>query len=882
MKQFFRFSILLLALLLPALATAHDFEVDGIYYNINGNEATVTNGGSYSNRYSGSVAIPATVTYNGTTYSVTSIGESAFSWCMGLTSIDIPNSVTSIGKCAFEYCMNLPSVVIPNSVTSIGDSAFENCSGLTSINIPNLVTTIGNGAFGGCRCLTSVAIPNSVTSIGDEAFWGCEGLTSIVIPTSVTSIGNEAFRGCSGLTSIIIPNSVTSIGNGAFGGCRCLTSVAIPNSVTEIGESTFENCEGLTSVAIPSSVTSIGNNAFTWCSSLTSIVIPNSVTEIGDEAFSWCSGLTSIVVASENPRYDSRNNCNAIIETASNTLIVGCKNTIIPNSVTKIGDYAFFGCTGLTSIDIPNSVTSIGNEAFAYSGLTSINIPNSVTSIGGEAFYATDWYYNQPDGLVYAGMVAYKYKGMMPNGTSITLKEGTLGIAGYAFVGCTGLTSIDIPNSVISIGETAFYQCTGLTSIVIPNSVTSIGYGVFSRCTGLASIVVASGNPRYDSRNNCNAIIETASNALISGCCNTIIPNSVTSIGNKAFYGCDGLTSIVIPNLVTSIGESAFEYCSGLTDVYCYIADLSRVSSGDKQFSLGYGDCSGRTLHVLQGTADAYRADENWYPYFGQIVDDLKSDVYGDVNGDGEVNIADINATIDTILGGSVNAAADVNGDGEINIADVNDIINIILNLVVEEEHEWVDLGLPSGTLWATCNVGASNPEELGSYFAWGETATKDFYDWSTYKWCNNNYMKMTKYCTLSNYGNDGFVDNKTELDHEDDAAYVNWGPSWRIPSYEQFEELCTSCTSLWTQHNGVNGLMFTGPNGNNLFLPATGMFWGKGLGGVGADGYYWSRTLYNYPNDALILIFKSNVLSYWDCSYRSIGLTVRAVRASN
>ena len=259
----------------------------------------------------------------------------------------------------------------------------------------------------------------------------------------------------------------------------------------------------------------------------------------------------------------------------------------------------------------------------------------------------------------------------------------------------------------------------------------------------------------------------------------------------------------------------------------------------------------------------------------------------GDVNQDGAVNISDVTCLIDNLLSGV--PEGDVNQDGVANISDVTSLIDYLLSgswpddpVTPPDLHEWVDLGLPSGTLWATCNVGASSPEELGSYFAWGETATKDFYDWSTYKWCNNNYMKMTKYCTVSNYGNDGFVDNKTELDLEDDAAYVNWGPSWRIPSYEQFEELCTSCTSLWTQHNGVNGLMFTGPNGNNLFLPATGMLWGKGLGGVGADGYYWSRTLYNYPNDAFILIFKSNVLSYWDCSYRSIGLTVRAVRASN
>jgi hypothetical protein len=167
------------------------------------------------------------------------------------------------------------------------------------------------------------------------------------------------------------------------------------------------------------------------------------------------------------------------------------------------------------------------------------------------------------------------------------------------------------------------------------------------------------------------------------------IPNSVTSIGNYAFFWCTGLTSIVIPNSVTSIGNEAFKNCWDLTDVYCYIADLSGVSCGnelfDKEFSSDY---SGRTLHVMMRTADAYRADENWYHYFGRIVDDLMP-VHGDVNGDREVNIADVNAVIDIILGGnsSTTAAADVNGDGEINIADVNAIINIILNPVVVEEH---------------------------------------------------------------------------------------------------------------------------------------------------------------------------------------------------
>ena len=220
MKQLFRFSLLLLALLLPATATAHDFEVDGIYYNINGNEVSVTYKGTYvesfSNEYSGSVTIPSTVTYNATTYFVTSIGKSAFNDCTLLTSVVIPNSVTEIGFSAFEGCTGLTSIEIPNSVTIIGYCAFWGCSGLTSIVIPNSVTSIGDKLFYDCRGLTSVTIPNSVISIGDAAFWGCSGLTSIVIPNSVTSIGDYAFGFCTSLTSIDIPNSVTTIGKRAF------------------------------------------------------------------------------------------------------------------------------------------------------------------------------------------------------------------------------------------------------------------------------------------------------------------------------------------------------------------------------------------------------------------------------------------------------------------------------------------------------------------------------------------------------------------------------------------------------------------------------------------------------------------------------------------
>ena len=244
MKKIITFLVALLFMVSPA--SAHDFVVGGIYYKINGNNATVTYRGSsydyYSNEYSGAVNIPSTVTYNGTTYSVTEIGYYAFYNCPGLTSVTIPNSVTSIGEYAFSYCTGLTSVTIPNSVTRIGADAFRSCTGLTSVTIPNSVTSIGSSAFYCCSGLTSVTIPNSVTSIGSSAFSGCSGLTSVTIPNSVTSIGSSAFSGCSGLTSVTIPNSVSSIGSYAFADCNGLKMIIskplVPPSITS---STFNN-----------------------------------------------------------------------------------------------------------------------------------------------------------------------------------------------------------------------------------------------------------------------------------------------------------------------------------------------------------------------------------------------------------------------------------------------------------------------------------------------------------------------------------------------------------------------------------------------------------------------------------------------------------------
>ena len=255
----------------------------------------------------------------------------------------------------------------------------------------------------------------------------------------------------------------------------------------------------------------------------------------------------------------------------------------------------------------------------------------------------------------------------------------------------------------------------------------------------------------------------------------------------------------------------------------------------------------------------------------------------GDVNGDQEVNIADVNAVIGTILGDyGDTTSADVNCDGEINIADVNRVIDIILDpAAIYGGHEWVDLGLPSGTLWATCNVGASSPEEYGDYFAWGETRPKGYtenytYNWSTYKWCHGSGYSLTKYCTLSEYGS---VDNMIELEYEDDAAFVNWGAKWRMPSWEQINELVELCSWYWTTRNGQEGLLVKGPNGNTLFLPAAGYRVDRSHYLADWSGYYWSRTVASTnPNFAGCMYFYAPNW-FGGPGSRRYGYSVRAVR---
>ena len=516
----------------------------------------------------------------------------------------------------------------------------------------------------------------------------------------------------------------------------------------------------------------------------------------------------------------------------------------LPNTLVKINDAAFMNCANLKGITIPNSVTSIGESAFQdCSSLKDVRIGNEVKRIETYTFYQ-----------------CHELE-------TLTLGNRIRDIGYSAFRSCYKLKSLIIPNSVETIGEEAFEYCHALTSVVIGNGVTTICDHAFHECENMSSVVIG------------NHVTSIGNYAFYS--CSSLktvnIPNSVEAIGYCAFSQCQGLTHLNIGSGVKTIGHGAFGAAWQLVSITSQAVTPPTFENDDSWVMFNNNVYNQATLYVPASSISKYRNAEIWNDFVN--IKAIVEQIAGDVNGDGEVNIADVNALINIILGGiGNNEAADVNGDHEVNIADVNALIDIILNPVVAEDHEWVDLGLPSGTLWATCNVGANAPEGYGDYFAWGETEPKEIYSWETYKWSYGINDKLTKYCTNSFYGT---VDNKTELELADDAAYVNWGASWRIPTYEQLKELSTKCLWVWTTHNGVNGYQVTGPNGKTMFLPAAGYGEDSSLCYADWRGYYWSRELY-YESSyyANYLYFISGRVSV-DWSERCYGLSVRAVRAS-
>ena len=364
------------------------FVVENLKYRVTSQTENTVEVMGYQTAPTDALTIPANVTYNEVTYTVTGIKEQVFANCSALTSVSLPDGLTTIGNAAFEYCSSLATVSIGSGLTTIGNAAFANCTSLTGITLPDGLTTIGNEAFFNCTSLTGITIPNTVTSIGIAAF-RYSGLTTANIGSGLTTIGSSAFSNCTSLTGITLPDGLTTIGNSAFFNCTSLTGITIPNTVTSIGIAAFRN-SGLTTANIGNGVTTIGEEAFKDCSSLATVSIGSGLTTIGNNAFYACWALTQFNVDEANEAYCSDGG--VLFNKDKTTLLqypAGKTETTyaVPASVTSIAKYAFACSNALTEVTLPEGLTDIAEYAFAWCRkLTKISLPKSLDNIGNMAF----------------------------------------------------------------------------------------------------------------------------------------------------------------------------------------------------------------------------------------------------------------------------------------------------------------------------------------------------------------------------------------------------------------------------------------------------------------------------------------------------------------
>lgn len=596
-----------------------------------------------------------------------------------VTDLVIPSGVISIGNNAFYNCVSLKNVTLADSVETIGYYTFYGCTSLESVTLSKALTDIPARMFGECTSLKSVTLPDSVENIGAYAFEGCVSLEKIALPSSVKTVETYAFNGCDSLsgvyitdvyawcsiafgdyhsnplefaeklylnnqlvTELEIPNGVYKIGKNAFNGCTSLEKVTMPESVESIESFAFNACTSLKNIIISEGVESIGTYAFADCQTLAKINIPSSVTEVSSNAFYGCYALEGVYITNVaawcNIEFDSFNNI------ATNPLKTGAKlylnneqvtDLVVPDGVTKIGGAAFEGCYSIKNVYVSDTVERIGKDAFS----------------------GTAWFENQPDGLVYAGKVAYKYRGTAPE--TVTLKDGTTGIADDAFSGQLNIKNINIPDSVRYIGNNTFSGCYALENIDIGDNVTEIGEYAFAWCDALVSVNLG---------------------------------NSLKRIGEHAFYGCSFIKAVTIPKTLESVGKMAFSGTYSLADVYYRGSQLDAynlsIPSGNDTLNSAawhYNACIFAAEHSYSGICDTdcnlcglereapeHVFDEN------QVCENCGYTAYiiGDVSGDKKVTTTDL-ALLKLYLAGIGELegvgqlGADLSGDGDITTTDL-------------------------------------------------------------------------------------------------------------------------------------------------------------------------------------------------------------------
>ncbi len=646
------FFTLFVALVCTAQGFARDFEVDGIYYYLLGGDSVEVTSSRYGHN-PGSVTIPETVVYNSTTYRVTTIGNSAFSGCSGLTEVTIGESVTTIGDDAFQNCSSLTSITIPNSVTAIGWGTFSGCSSLqyntydnanylgnsenpyhalisatstsiASCDIHKDTKIIAGGAFHYCSSLTSITIPNSVTTIGSQAFHYCSSLTEVTIGNSVTTIGTSAFGDCSSLTAITIPNSVTTISFFAFSGCSSLTQTNYTGDLASWCKIQFDteganpvryshnlyiNGTSITKADIPEGVTSISQCAFYGLTTLTEVTIPNSVTTIGENAFGDCSSLTTVTIGTglDSLAAYAFYGCNKLTKfVCHSTKAIEAMEKERYKSDESIGGYAQQGAFLLCNKQLDTIVAPaqfFDLKEPAWSNLT--KSAKYIQIIGQEL---------TPDAF---GVINRSFDKLQTLDIAATSNTE---IANNAFKGCYKLETLLLPTQLEHIGYMAVADCKNLQAIDIPATVTDIDDSAFENCRSIETLTFGGQQPanapafaseetRMKGVSTSSALQRIGNWAFYN--CHELqhleIPEGVTEIGAAAFYGCTYLEDLTLPASVQSIGDNCFALCSKLNKITCLATVPPTIEA--KTF---YDVNRAIPLYVPEASINDYANDTYW------------------------------------------------------------------------------------------------------------------------------------------------------------------------------------------------------------------------------------------------------------------------------
>lgn len=636
--------------------TGTEIEDTGLYYEIRDEHAVITD----ADTDIVNVEIPDFIEG----YPVTEIGYRAFFHNEKMENVKIPAGVTKLGIESFQGCAVLKEITLPEDLTEIGHSSFYGCSAIREFVIPEGITRIENGMFTHCKQLEKVTVPDGVTYIGSNTFAGCTSLDNVILPDSVTDLGTYAFRDCTSMKNITLSKNIKKLGTYAFYNCNSLLQITIPEKVTSIGSYAFDRCAHIESIDIPDSVESIGIYAFRYCFRLKSVHIGSGLRDLGSRVLFCSSAVSEITVDENNTVFDSRDNCNAVIHTADNTVVLGCSKTTFPESVTAIGPLAFNGCESLTSLTLPANITSLGAGSFSgCTKLISLDIPDTVTSMYESAFsYCTSLVtVTVGNGLNGIENEAFGHCDKL---SDVTLGENVTYIDSLAFAYCPKLNEFVLSDSITDIESTAFKSsgifdneanwdgdcfyigdyllcckeehagevivregtkfiagnafshCSNITAVSLPDSIKSIGKYAFIACTSLEKMNIP------------DSVTEIKEGTFFrcTNLVNITISENINKIGDTAFYGCLALTSVKLPDGVTEIGKKAFVDCKelkaitlpeglnkldenglyGIADIYYPLSENEWKLLNTTELGAGYGAHAFKSRIHFNATEDTH------------------------------------------------------------------------------------------------------------------------------------------------------------------------------------------------------------------------------------------------------------------------------------